>query len=388
MIALNFRFSILLLLFLPFFIGGVNVPESCAADVGRIVNVEYFYQPNCEACEKIASFILPPLDEQYGKQIKLDKYDLSEQKNFLRLIAILDQQQNTSNDEVYMVVSGKHILGGYQTIEKQLFPIIKSEIHSTDTNYVIKSTNSSLTVKTTGEKLRLGMVIAAGLIDGINPCVFSTLVFFMSLLSVAKIRGRKLILVGLVYCAACFVTYLLLGFGLFKIIKTFESFPLFKNILNSIMTGILVFFAIISFRDAWIFHKCGEDPRRVLLQLPARLKEMTHRVMKSGLKFHSLIAGSFLIGVAVTLLESICTGQVYVPTLVVLSNESGVFSRWFGLLLLYNFMFILPLIGVFIMIYCSISILTAIKLTRANLLVGKILLGLFFLAMSVILMML
>jgi hypothetical protein len=51
-------------------------------------------------------------------------------------------------------------------------------------------------------------------------------------------------------------------------------------------------------------------------------------------------------------------------------------------------MFILPLIGVFIMIYCSISILTAIKLTRANLLVGKILLGLFFLAMSVILMML
>jgi hypothetical protein len=35
------------------------------------------------------------------------------------------------------------------------------------------------------------MEIAAGLIDGIKPCVFSTL-FFMSHLPVAKIRGRKL----------------------------------------------------------------------------------------------------------------------------------------------------------------------------------------------------
>ena len=384
MIAFKFRFSILLLAILPFFTGIF----SYAADTDRQVSVEYFYQPNCEECEKITAFILPPLREQYGSRVKLDKHDLSEQKNFLLLVSILDSQKNTSNENVYMVVNRKYILGGYPAIEKQLFPKIEAELHSAKANDTPALTGSTEAVKTTGEKFKLGMVIAAGLIDGINPCVFSTLVFFMSLLAVAKIRGRKLILVGLAYCAAGFITYLLLGLGLFQVIKVLEAFPLFKAALNSVMVGILVIFAGISFRDAWLFHKYEGDSRRVWLQLPDRLKVMTHTVMKKGLKFHYLIIGSFVIGIVVTLLESVCTGQVYVPTLVLLSHESGVFSKWFGLLLLYNLMFILPLIGVFIMTYCSISVLTAIKLTRTNLLAGKILLGLFFLVLAVILVML
>lgn len=386
MIAFNFRFSILILAILPFFAGGGF--SAYAADTDRRVAVEYFYQPNCEECEKITTFILPQLQEQYSSRVKLDKHDLSEQKNFLLLVSILDSQKNTSNENVYMVVNHQYILSGYPAIEKQLFPKIEAELHSAKANDTPALTASTEAVKTTGEKLKMGMVIAAGLIDGINPCVFSALVFFMSLLAVAKIRGKKLILVGLAYCAAGFITYLLLGFGLFQVIKVLEAFPLFKATLNSVMVGILMVFAIISFRDAWLFHRHGGDSRRVWLQLPDRLKTMTHNVMKKGLKFHYLIIGSFVIGVAVTLLESVCTGQVYVPTLVLLSNESGVFSKWFGLLLLYNLMFILPLIGVFIMTYCSISVLTAVKLTRTNLLTGKILLGLFFLVLAVILVML
>lgn len=386
MIAFKLRFAILSLAIFAFFAGCVSVVQAESSS-GKQVMVEYFYQPNCEECKKIAALILPSMQEQYGSRVKLEKYDLSEQKNFLRLIAILDKNKNTSNADVYMVVAGKHILGGYPAVEKQLFPAIETELHNnTDNNITAETPPSADTVKTTGEKLKLGMVIAAGLIDGINPCVFSTLVFFMSLLSVAKIRGRKLILIGIAYCAAGFLTYLLLGFGLFKLIKTMEAFPLFKSGLNATMSGILIIFAVISFRDAWLFYKSGGDSKQVVLQLPDRLKTLSHNVMKKGLKFHYLMAGSFVTGVAVTLLESVCTGQVYVPTLALMSNESGVFSKWFGLLLLYNLMFILPLIGVFIMTYCSISVLTAIKLTRTNLLAGKILLGVFFLALAVIMM--
>ena len=386
MIAFKLRFAIGAVAIFVFLAGGGS-PVHAADNSSRSVMVEYFYQPNCEECKRIAALILPPMQEQYGSKVKLVKYDLSEQKNFLHLIAILDKQQNTSNDNVYMVVAGKHILGGYPAVEKQLFPAIEAELRNPGDAALYESPPSAAAVKTAGDKLKLGMVIAAGLIDGINPCVFSTLVFFMSLLSVAKIRGRKLILIGIAYCAAGFITYLLLGLGLFKLIKTLDMFPLLKTGLNAAMCGILVIFALISFRDAWLFYKSGGDSKQVVLQLPDRLKAMSRNVMKKGLKFHYLIAGSFVIGVLVTLLESVCTGQVYVPTLVLLSNESGAFSKWFGLLLLYNLMFILPLIGVFIMTCCSISILNAIKLTRTNLLVGKILLGLFFLVLAVILIM-
>ncbi len=387
MIAFKSRFAIWIVAIFAFFVVGASLLQA-ESNNGKCVLVEYFYQPNCEECKKITALILPPMQEQYGSRVKLEKYDLSEQKNFLHLIAVLDRQQNTSNADVYMVVSGKHILGGYQTVEKQLFPAIEAELHNIGDTALSEALPSAATVKTTVEKFKLGVVIAAGLIDGINPCVFSALVFFMSLLSVAKIRGRKLILIGVVYCIAGFITYLLLGFGLFKLIKTLDAFPMFKTGLNATMFGILLIFALISFRDAWLFYKSGGDSKQVVLQLPDRLKAMSHNIMKKGLKFHYLIAGSFVIGVAVTLLESVCTGQVYVPTLVLMSNESGAFSKWFGLLLLYNLMFILPLIGVFIMTYCSISILTAIKLTSTNLLLGKILLGLFFLALAAILLVL
>ena len=63
------------------------------------------------------------------------------------------------------------------------------------------------------------VIIVAGLIDGINPCVFSTLVFFMSLLAVAKIKGRKLLLTGSAYCTACFITYFLMGFGVLNALR-------------------------------------------------------------------------------------------------------------------------------------------------------------------------
>lgn len=150
------------------------------------------------------------------------------------------------------------------------------------------------------------------------------------------------------------------------------------------MIIVLLVFAIISFRDAFAFVKSGGKAGKVALQLPRNVKLLIHRLMRRGLKFKYLFTGAFFIGIAVTLLESVCTGQVYVPTLVLLSNEAGVFSKWFNLLLLYNLMFILPLIGVFALMFSGISILKAVKLTRINLIVGKITLGIFFLALAII----
>ena len=66
--------------------------------------------------------------------------------------------------------------------------------------------------------------------------------------------------------------------------------------------------------------------------------------MRCGLKYRFLLPGAFMIGVIVTVFENICTGQVYVLTLVLMSKEFGFGSRWFGFLLLYNLMFILPLL--------------------------------------------
>jgi hypothetical protein len=341
--------------------------------------VEYFYKPDCEDCRKVSEFILKPMNEKYASQVRLKKYDLSNEKNFLLLISILDTLHDDSNANVYMILNRNKVLAGYSAIEKSLFKSIEHPL-SLSTPKI----NSTKAVQSIGDRLKIMTVIVAGLIDGINPCVFSTLIFFMSLLAVSKIQGKRLFIIGTAYCTACFLTYLLLGFGLFNILKSLADFAWLRTGLNWSMIIVLLVFALISFRDAFAFVKSGGKSSKVTLQLPRKVKLLIHGMMRRGLKFKYLFTGAFFIGIAVTLLESICTGQVYVPTLVLLSNEAGLFSKWFSLLLLYNLMFILPLIGGFALMFSGISVLKAVKLTKVNLIASKITLGLFFLALAVI----
>ena len=352
---------------------------SFALFAGDKVLVEYFYQPDCEDCRKVSEFILKPMNEQYALKIQFKKYDLSKEKNFLLLISILDTLHDSSNANVYMVLNRNKVLAGYTAIEQELFKAIDYPLNS-----YVQKINPTKAVRSIGDRLKIMTVIIAGFLDGINPCVFSTLIFFMSLLAVLKIQGKRLFIIGIAYCTACFLTYLLLGFGLFNILKSLADFAWLRAGLNWFMIIIILVFAAISFRDAFIFIKSGGQAGKVALQLPRKIKLLIHRMMRRGLSFKYLFTGAFFIGVAVTLLESVCTGQVYVPTLVLLSSEAGVFSKWFSLLLLYNLMFILPLIGVFTLMFNGISVLKAIKLTKVNFIAGKITLGLFFITLAVI----
>ena len=345
------------------------------------VLIEYFYQPDCEDCRKVSEFILKPMNEKYAQQTLLKRYDLSKKKNFLLMISILDKLHDDSNADVYIILNRNKVLAGYPVIQKGLFKAIE---HSSALPAPEINQNSAKTVKSIGKRLKIITVVVAGLLDGINPCVFSTLIFFMSLLAVAKIRGMRLFIIGIAYCTACFITYLLLGFGLFSVLKSLTDFTWLRAGLNWFMIVVLLVFAVVSFRDAFVFIKSGGKADKVALQLPRNVKLLIHRFMRQGLKFKYLFTGAFFIGVVVTLLESVCTGQVYVPTLVLLSNESGIFSKWFSYLLLYNLMFILPLIGVFALMFSGISILKAVKLTKANLIIGKITLGVFFLTLAII----
>ena len=58
--------------------------------------------------------------------------------------------------------------------------------------------------------------MGAGLLDGLNPCAFATIVFMVNLLLLLGHSRRRILEVGLTYSAAVFVTYLLIGLGLFN----------------------------------------------------------------------------------------------------------------------------------------------------------------------------
>ena len=113
----------------------------------------------------------------------------------------------------------------------------------------------------------------------------------------------------------------------------------------------------------------------ITLQLPKSVKLMIHKVISSQLTQSSLFFGAITTGFLVTLLEAVCTGQVYLPTIVLMTKESGLkFTGWIYLIL-YNILFVLPLLIIMILAYFGLTWDRLAKATQANLSMLKILLG-------------
>lgn len=354
------------------------------------VRLELFHQTGCKECELIKRIVMPGIEERFKGHYDLKLFDIGVKENFLRLAEYQESLKISSNEAVTMIVQGKVALCGYAEISSKLQDSIEDALAEPQAETAtplkdIQPPQSTSILAKRSEKMTLIAVVAAGLLDGLNPCAFSTLVFFMSLLAVSKVRDGRLLAVGACYCLASFLTYTLLGFGLFKFIKALTAFHLVQGVFNYSMAALLLVLAALSFRDAFRFRKSG-DAATISLQLPRRFKLMIHAVMRRGLGYRLLIPGAFLIGVAVTFLESVCTGQVYLPTLALLAKECPETVKWTSLILLYNAMFTIPLLFVFAVAYFGIKTSRLLAWSRGDVVPAKVLLGLLFLALAALIL--
>lgn len=199
----------------------------------------------------------------------------------------------------------------------------------------------------------LAAVAVAGLVDGVNPCAFTTIVFLLSAVAYVGKTRRQVAIVGVTFTLAVFLTYLLLGVGLLLAIKEFAVHTGLTQWLTWIVAGLAFVLAAWSLWDGIRTVASGKIPR-FSLGLPSWIKAAIRRVIRTGLKGRYLFAGSFLVGCLVSLLESFCTGQVYVPTIMVVLHMPGQRMAAFGYLLLYNVAFILPLAVIMVMAYFGV----------------------------------
>ncbi len=344
------------------------------------VQVDFFYEPGCQDCERIEAELLPELGMRFPQKCVIQKYDIGVETNFLHLLQLEHDLSYTNPERAYLIVNKQYVFGPTPRKE-EFFALISNLLSQASVVPVSEKAVSNLAQEWFGG-FTFSAVIVAGLIDGINPCAFSTLVFFMSLLAVSKVRKRQFALLGISFCMASFLTYLGIGFGLFRVLHLFSGFTVLRSAVEWGMASVLLVLAAVSFRDAIRFHKtgCAAD---VTLQLSTGIKKRIHEVMRRGLGNTSIISGGLLIGSAVTVLESVCTGQVYVPTLALILKDSAFSaSRAWMLLLIYNALFVLPLVLVFVAVYFGLRTETLLNWSRRNVVTSKFLLGLFFVLMA------
>lgn len=196
--------------------------------------------------------------------------------------------------------------------------------------------------------LTLGIIISAALLDSINPCVIGVLVFLIAFMTrVFKSRHRMLI-GGLFYTVVVYATYLFLGFGILRLALSTDVASTFYWIVAL----IAIFAGFLEIKDYFWYGKGFS-----LQMIPGaskRIKAYTEWIERLQSRHFGLMLLSMLVlGVFVVLVELPCTGAPYLAVLGLLSQ--GDYATAVPLLLLYNFIFILPLLVIIAFAYFGAS---------------------------------
>lgn len=233
-------------------------------------------------------------------------------------------------------------------------------------------------------------VLGAGLIDGVNPCAFTLMVFFISFLNFVGYRKKELLVLGIVFILSVFFTYILIGIGLFKFIQSLEAFSLLSRIIYLVVACLTIILGMYSIYDWYIYKKTG-NPDELKLKLPSFIKLKIQRIVQGAARnrSRSLVELAIAIsacGFVVSLLESVCTGQTYVPTIAYVLKNSLLRSKAFFYLALYNLMFILPLVVIFLAALRGVTSEMFSKIARRHLQAVKLLTAALFFLLGALLL--
>jgi cytochrome c biogenesis protein CcdA len=132
------------------------------------------------------------------------------------------------------------------------------------------------------------------------------------------------------------------------------------RIINLAIAGLSIALGFAALYDLYKFRKTGST-EEMLLQLPGVVKNRIHSVIgdhyrktkgtnAQGTKPHifSFMLAALTTGFLVSLLEAVCTGQLYVPTIAFILKTTPFKLLAFGYLVLYNLMFVVPLFIIFL----------------------------------------
>ncbi len=192
-------------------------------------------------------------------------------------------------------------------------------------------------------------VVATAAIDSINPCAIGVLILMISTVLAAHGSPKKLLQLGGIYIFAVFLFYLLAGLGL---LVSFAKIPLVVAEYVSIAVAtLLVWAGLVEVKDYFWYGK------GLSLGIPPVFAKMI-----PGLASRTTLMGMFLLGGFVAAVELPCTGAPYLAIITILSQYFDLTA--FLLLVLYNFVFVAPLIVILLIVALGQHRLEHVKIWR------------------------
>lgn len=286
------------------------------------IELLFFYESGCPHCARIEKFLNKRIKLNYNVEIK--KYEIHRSEN----AQLLSRFAKLYNTEIYTpsVVVGDTIIKGderksLRVIEQSVRKALNENIH---TPFSFLKENNEF-----NRKISIPAVLSAALVDAVNPCACAVLILLLGTILVGKKSKKQVIKAGLAFTASTFISYMLMGFGLFYAISI-AGIQQYIYMCVSILAIIIGFGNIKDYiwPEKWFHMEVPQSWR-------PKVQRITSRVTS--------VPGAFGIGFLVSIFLLPCTSGPYVVIIGMLSKSSSKFlAIW--MLVIYNLIFILPFI--------------------------------------------
>jgi len=281
-----------------------------------------------------------------------------------------------------MTVGEKYFIGDTPIIEyidkkyelKQLEDNMAGSDNPTDANPDSQDPNeqnpenSSENNEKKGHELTLPILISAALADAVNPCEFAVLIILLTSIIATGAKKRALAS-GLAFSLAIFLSYFAMGLGLYGVIAAGKFSATFVKIIGS----LAILLGLFNLKDFFFYGK------GFLMEVPMSWRPK----MKALLKSATGPVGAFFIGILISLFLLPCTSGPYIVVTSLLAQKET-FWYAFKLLLLYNFIFVSPMLLITIAVYRGFSVEKAEDIRQKKLRILHLIAGLLLVGMGII----
>lgn len=315
------------------------------------VEINIFYGQGCPHCSKLITF-LESIQDKYPLEIK--EYEVYFNSDNRELFEAMAEAFNVEIQGVPTIFIDDKVIVGFtdsigRSLEEEIDRCIREECPpaSEKLERGKEATNESLSIvgessppedpqKTeTVRKLTTPAVISAAAVDAINPCAFAVLIILLTTILAAGSK-KRIFYAGMAFTISIFISYFLMGIGLYSAIQAAGLTHKFYTVVA--VLAILV--GLFNLKDYLWYGKW------FTMEVPMKWRPK----MKSLLRGITSVPGAFLIGFAISLFLLPCTSGPYI---VILGLLAKVTTRNYALmlLLLYNLIFVLPMILITFAIY-------------------------------------
>ncbi len=340
-----------LLIIMPF---NVNAQEKKTA--------AYFYADWCSHCQKVNKYFQE--NDSYQKY-DIQKFNFDEKENKALLSKII-REKGGSDVGIPAIIIDEEIILGDQTIIAE-FEKKMSESEGTSARYVERFGGGKLAVekqknevkkaekkdaRAASEGVELPLLLGAAVSDAFNPCAFAVLILLIA--TVLKGQGKKRALwSGLLFSLAIFISYFLMGLGLYNVISIFNIPKYF-----SLAVGILaILIGLANLKDTFWYGKF------FVMEVPLSWRPK----MQTILKHVTSPGGAFFAGILVSLFLLPCSSGPYVVIVGLLAERVNV-AVAASQLLLYNLIFVLPMVMITLgMYFFNVKMVELEKMRKGNL---------------------